>query len=488
MNQEKLSGLHHLFSIGIIAALLVAGCSREPQKAKAPAPEAPKTGTAAPEPGKDALPVVSEVQAETTILATLAKGEKLAESLEPAATYSNPHAGHGQTPEYSIVFSGLGRGVAYIAEKNGRSYVVHNGKAGKSYQSIGPVVLSQNGQRIAYVAHVNGQWLVVTDNREGEVFDMVGEPVFSPDGLHLAYEAQSGEKWRIVLDNRKSPESAGYFDKPIFSGDSSKLFYIENTADERSKRFILSDLAFNKQHVREYKPGQVVTNKELTRVAAIVDAADKKRVIEFSFSQPEAVKEGPIYNDISYLTFGPDGSTLLYAVEKEGIKFLILKNREERLPEGHFAGLPVVISGNKGAGMIMAADESVFLHQAFHKGMKEKQYEEANTLTYNRDGSLHAYTAKKGEKWFVVLNGKEGPPFDRVVAPVFSPDGKKLVYRARKDGKRFVVVADANGKVIRQHPAYEQVFQPVFADDSRSVTYGVKDGQKLVWKVEKLNQ
>lgn len=48
------------------------------------------------------------------------------------------------------------------------------------------------------------------------------------------------------------------------------------------------------------------------------------------------------------------------------------------------------------------------------------------------------------------------------------------------------MVADASGKTIRQHPAYEQVLQPVFTADGKSVAYGVKDGQKLIWMVEKL--
>ncbi len=48
------------------------------------------------------------------------------------------------------------------------------------------------------------------------------------------------------------------------------------------------------------------------------------------------------------------------------------------------------------------------------------------------------------------------------------------------------MVADANGKTISQHPAYEQVFPVTFTSDGKSVAYGVKDGQKLIWKVEKL--
>ena len=86
----------------------------------------------------------------------------------------------------------------------------------------------------------------------------------------------------------------------------------------------------------------------------------------------------------------------------------------------------------------------------------------------------------------MVANGQAGPAFDRAVAPRFSPDGRFLVYRARQDGKRFVVVADATGKTIRQHPAYEQVFPVQFTADGKSVAYGVKDGLRLRWIVEPL--
>jgi Tol biopolymer transport system component len=85
-----------------------------------------------------------------------------------------------------------------------------------------------------------------------------------------------------------------------------------------------------------------------------------------------------------------------------------------------------------------------------------------------------------------VVNGTEGPPFDRVVTPTFSPDGKRVAYRARKDGRRFVVLADANGRTLRQLAANEQVFPVRFTADGRAITYGVKDGRRLAWKVEPL--
>ncbi len=138
--------------------------------------------------------------------------------------------------------------------------------------------------------------------------------------------------------------------------------------------------------------------------------------------------------------------------------------------------------------MIASSKKGFFVHQAFYTdGTKGTRYEEAASVVFSSDGRSQAYVAKKGkDNVVVVTNGVEGPAFDMIVSPLFSPDGQFLVYRARKDGKRFVVVADAGGKVRRQHPAYDMVYQPLFTADGKSIGYGVKDGEKLVWKVEKL--
>jgi hypothetical protein len=137
-------------------------------------------------------------------------------------------------------------------------------------------------------------------------------------------------------------------------------------------------------------------------------------------------------------------------------------------------------------GILLASQNRIYLHQSFidSKG-KGKIYDEAANLTYSKDGS-YAYAARNGKNWFIVVNGTEGAVFDRVVEPLFSLDGRYVVYRARKDGQRFVVVANTIGKTIRQHQSYELVFAPIFTADNRSVAYGVKDGKELWWKVEKL--
>ncbi|KAF0144047.1 MAG: hypothetical protein FD156_2204 [Nitrospirae bacterium] len=475
--------------------LVFAGCSREPQKPKEPSASAKAEFAQEKQKPGSLPPAGKEISARTTLLATIADDEK------PQAAVAI--AGHGMPPAssslFQVIFSESGRGVAYIAEKGGKVCVVYNGKAGKQYATVGTVALSPDGRRIAYGAIVDGKWRMVIDGKEGESYNSVGTPVFSPDSEHVAYKAMLGERWFIVVDNTVNSGTKANYAKQEFNADSTLIAYVENANDNNKGRLIVSDLAFKKQKIMEASGALMITNADKTRIAAVSISNNKQSVREFSFDRPDDVKKGQLYDSVGNLVFGDDGKTSAYIAEKNGKRYVIMNGREELLPDGSLVGPPVIRPDLKAVGAIIAkidpasqhvainSTDNASLHQFFiNDTRKEKDYEEAATLVYNRDGSIYAYVARTGQGWFVVVNGEEGPVFDRVVSPVFNPDGQKLVYRARKDGKRFVVVADTKGKTIRRHTAYEQVFQPVFTADGKAVAYGVKDGNRLIWKVEAL--
>lgn len=482
-------------SVCCIFFLSITGCSKEPQKTVPPSPPA----VSKQEQKTDELPPAGkEVSSKTTLLATIADDEKPQAVVAPAG-HVMPPASQNQPAFFQVIFSESGRGAAYIAEKDGKVYVVHNGKAGKQYATIGEVALSPDGRRIAYGAIVDGKWRMVIDDREGKKYNTVKSPMFSPDSKHVAYQAMLDERWFIVVDNTVNTGTKANYAKQEFNSDSTLIAYIENADDKNKGSLVVSDLGFKTQTIMDGIGYPMITNTDKTRIAAVSRENGKQRVIEFSFSAPKAVKKGPLYDAVYKLAFGPDGVSIAYDAERSGEHLLIFNNREDRIPKKTLIGPPVIRPDLKAVGAIIAkidpatqhiainSTDNASLRQSFiNDAGKEKDYEEAANLVYNRDGSIYAYVARTGQGWFAVVNGKEGPVFDRVVTPVFSPDGKLLVYRARKDGKRFVVIADTNGRTIRQHPGYEQVFPVVFTPDGKSVAYGVKDGNKLIWKVERL--
>jgi WD40 repeat protein len=458
MNMDKLawrfgSGI----AVGCVLFLAVAGCSKE-----SPTPSRSQVSD---------NPAASRVvSSNTTLLSTVTN---LADKSDSEAS--------------TVVFSAGGHGVAYLEKGSGQLRVVYNGKAGKAYPVISHLRLSPDGRHVAHDMLVDGKRRMVLDGSEGKPYDDVFEPVFSPDSRHLAYVAQVGQEKLVVVDGKESARFPGFAYDPVFSADSSRLAFVESATETSKPRLVLCDLQGKSLSAREVEDYDLVTDRDRTRIAAISRDGSKLRVIELGFDRPDAVQEGERYDLVDKLAYGGDGASLCYLAKEGGKSYLVANGRKEPLPDGDMREAPVLRPGNSGAGVILVGkDGRYYLHETLGGGKDGGKYDEAAQLTYNADGSRHAYCAKDGKKFFIVLNGKQGPVFDMVISPMFSPDGRLLVYRARKDGKRFVVVADADGKILRQHPGYELVFDTVFTADGKSVAYGVKDGDKLIWKVEKL--
>jgi WD40 repeat protein len=263
---------------------------------------------------------------------------------------------------------------------------------------------------------------------------------------------------------------------------------VVSALENQKARLIISDLSQRRLALHEVRDGLVV-NRQKTRVAVAQVRGNKQLAIEIDFANPDKVKEGPLYDSIDKLAFSSDGDSVTYIGKRANKGYLILDGKEEHLSLAEMWEPPVVRPDKKGAGLILISEGGWYFHQTYGGVPKTlKKYQEAAQLVYSGDSSHYAYCARNGKQHFVVADGKEGPIYDMVINPDFSPDGRFLVYRARKDGKRFVVVADTNGKVTREHPVYEQIFRPVFTPDGKSVAYGVKDGNQLIWKVEQLDK
>ncbi len=390
-------------------------------------------------------------------------------------------------PEVEFVFSERGGGVAYSEQKDAAFHVVHNGQPGKAYAAVGPVVLSPDGRRWAHGALVGEAWRMVVDGLEGESFAAVQAPVFSPDGAHVAYQALAGEKWYLVVDSARSAGTSTRFLGHEFASDSSRIAYIVDVDDEQWGKLVVSDLAFKSPKVIEARASNLLVNEDRSGIAAIGLNEQQQRVLAFAFDRPDLVRRGPKYDAVFLLAHGPDGVSVAHTAVRAGKHFMVLDGAEAPLPPGELIGFPVVRPDRKAVGVFMWSGDSVVLRQFFRDAFSAAVLgSEAEGLAYAPDGSSCAYAAHRGESWFLVAGGKPGPKFDRVVSPKYSPDGRFVVYRARQNGKRFVVVADNVARTVRQHPAYEQVFPVGFTPDGRSIAYGVKDGPRLMWKVEAL--
>lgn len=430
-----------------------------------------------------ARPLLAAPLETPAVLATLPEEDELAAVSAPSGLglHAPPSTG------IEFFFSERGGGVAYAVEKGNGFQVVHNGRPGRPYSAVGTIALSPDGRRCAHGALVDGTWRMVVDGVEGQGFATVQLPVFSPDGAHVAYLAMAGELWHLVVDATVSEGTRTRYLGQEFSGDSTRIAFIDDADDQDVGRLVVSDLAFKARTVVDLHASGLQVNADRTGVAAISASDGKQQVLTFAFDRPESVRRGAKHDKVNRPVLSPDGGSLAYVAERAGQRFMVLDEKEEPIPPADMVDLPAIRPDKKAVGVFVVSGGAVSLHQFFAAARAgEAPCDQAEGLTYSADGRAHAYAARRGESWFILAGGQEGPAFDRVVSPSFSPDGKFLVYRARKDGKRFVVVADPSGKTIRQHSSYQQVFPVRFTADGRSVAYGVKDGRLLAWKVEAL--
>lgn len=97
-------------------------------------------------------------------------------------------------------------------------------------------------------------------------------------------------------------------------------------------------------------------------------------------------------------------------------------------------------------------------------------------IKFSPDGRRVAYVARRGEKFLVVVDGKEDPEYDRirVGAPSFSPDSRRIAYFAERGGKTFAVIDGIESQPF-DHSSSEA---PIFSPDSRRVVYLADHGKQ----------
>lgn len=451
----------------LVALLIVSGCSAAPS----PDPQ-------------------SKSEKKTSPLTASQKlGSVSPEFIALSQDNARPQGAHDNLVE--IATGGIG--FAYIETTSNGFRVVHNGRAGKSYQLIGDLTISKDGTRVAYVAHINDKFKsIITDGVAGALFTDIGMPQFSPDGKHLVYTVTLNNEERLVIDN-KVHHNYPVVQDMLISPDSRYIAFTATTPGS-GKQFIVSDFLLQDRKVFESCGEAFVGSDDRSRIAVVCSEGKNRtiKILDFQNRSVVTTLEVPAAGTIVHKRFAADNRSFVFTTMTDDYqRFIHYNGRTEKILKGdEIMTGPLVLTDPERVGTVIGNAYDVRFYTAFHKsGNAEKRYGYVSDFIASADGRHHAYVAIKAggeERMRIVVDGNEGPLYDKIVSPVFAPDGRFLIFRVRQGGKRFMVVSDLKGNVVRQHKEYSMVFQPVFSADGTSISYGVVDGTDVWWKVEKL--
>ncbi len=305
-----------------------------------------------------------------------------------------------------ILFSWDGKKFVYHARKGRKEYIVVNGnKVEKFDRVICCLTLSPDGKRLAYfTTGKDGKQFVVIDGKKGEKFDGVDFITFSPDGKRIAYRAREGDKHFMVIDGKKG-EVFDEVGRPIFSPDGKRIAYVAGEVVGGSKVDKESGPGMGGaplgMGIPMMGPGMMGGREERRKYFMVIDG-----------------KKGEKFDEVGKPVFSPDGKRIAYRV-REGDKWFI------------------IVDGKKGEKFDKVGDP-VFSPDG--RRIAYVAWESGKGLRYNTIGVLVGSMSgvpKPGMergKYFVVIDGnkKKIEAFDWVGRPVFSPDGKKVAFGARK--------------------------------------------------------
>lgn len=339
-----------------------------------------------------------------------------------------------------LVFSKDGQRVAYAAceQRNcmdtGKWLVVRDGEEVAIPDMPLGISLSPDGSRMAVVVQsrkVRGSY-VLLDGDIQQSYDKVYRPIFSDDGKRYAYLAERGRKVFLVVDGK---EELGPFDgmRVRFSPDGRRLLY-EATAGGKTQ--------------------VVLDGQELGRYDEVTDAAfsdDGQQVAYATRVGQDAFvvvngKQGKAYREVwrESLRFSPDGKRVGFiAVNKTGGNYWVpvVDGKEGAKFDW---GTPLVSHpgsalGLKVAGTLVFSPDGKRVAHLAHWAKPYKTVERSGKNVSVSEGSVAT--------WALVLDGKVHKFYEEIRpgSVVFSPDGRHVSYVAKSKGREFVVVDTREG-------------------------------------------
>ncbi|NQU17202.1 MAG: PD40 domain-containing protein [Candidatus Saganbacteria bacterium] len=374
-------------------------------------------------------------------------------------------------------FSPDSRRTAYLAPRGRKKagYVlVVDGKVGEGFEKINFRGFSADSKIINYTGEKDGREFMVINGKKIEAAEKsrYSHFYFSPDRSKVAYVAMrdegwtKGRKWWAVVNGKKGKAYdwiKGGFEGINFSPNGKKWAYF---AKKDSSYFIV----INGKKKKSFRDANAIKFAPNSGGIAFYVRSKGKGFLMING------KKGEEFDGARGFSYSPNGKRYAYSVynkvkkgKKRYKRFLVIdgKKKETRswLRSEDFTFSPdskkILYVDNK----IQAPDFIVV------NGKKGKKHSFVSRYRFSPNSKRLAYTAIDNAKWFVVIDNKKSSALDEVDLPIFSPNSKRVAYKAKNFSKKEYVVVDG-----KKGEEFEMVGAPLFSPNSKKIAYWAKNG------------
>ena len=362
---------------------------------------------------------------------------------------------------------------AYVDAAGGvtTSSLILDGKPVGDYDAVlsEPVFDAEN-RPAPFLAKKGSRYFAVFGGQSAQQYpDAVSALVLSPDGRRSMYcltrivRGEGAPAWKssVVLDGK---EDAGRYDKVLytwFSPDSKRTVW---AALDDQKFVVVVDGKVERSGAEKLTPARF--SPDSAHVGYGFGVQKSARLWDCSI-----IVDGKLVSKheiIGNLQFSPDGRTWwpgnFWEKSADGsseVMFGVFCDARKVYSSADYQVVNIDFSSD-GKHVIYEAlpknpDKAHPDSRAFIvDGKPEPVYEKVLAPLFSPDGAHLAYGAAKDGKWFVVLDGKPLPKFEAVSRISFSPDGGHLIYQAKIQGRPVWII---NGKAYTEYP---QISPPQF--------------------------
>lgn len=278
---------------------------------------------------------------------------------------------------------------------------------------------------------------------------------FSPDERNIAWiEMRAQLDWLLVINGR-TPLEYGNISKVAYSPDSQHLAY---GCRKGNRWYIIHDGKVLAKY-GNIAGEELVWSPDNNRIAYDVWTNDRR---EYMVVDGE---RGSFYRYVTLPLFSPDSKRFAYLATNSNRGSYWVVDDQEYGPYKHVSLLKFS-PDSMHFGFIAKDYKNIF---AVIDGVAEEDYDWSpsfpSPLVFSPDGKRYMYTAIKDGKHILLVNGKEkGRPYENISSYKFSPDSKRIAFIAREanDGKNLFVL---DGKESKR---YENVYMNYsFSPDSK---------------------